>query len=254
MGYRRVGAWAVGLLVLGLATAGILSAEPEREGGSAPAPSAGAAAGLVERVIDGDTLVARIDGVSERVRLLGIDAPELPRGGRPGEYLAAEAAALARGLAQGKEVELLADPSREDRDDYGRLLRYVFLPDGRLLNAELVRAGHAHVFTRYRFAREQEFQALESGARQAAIGLWEREGLAEVDWNLAQGVQPVRLHATAGRTWAVECDGWTRAGLRAGDLPRELGRLRSALAGRSRQDLVVWLREAGYVHRGEAAR
>ena len=103
--------------------------------------------------------VAFIDGVEERVRLLGIDTPELPRQDRRGEFLAVEAAEVARDLALGQRVLLSGDPQRNDRDDYGRLLRYVRLSDGRLLNAELLRRGYAHVFARYPFGRQDEFLA-----------------------------------------------------------------------------------------------
>lgn len=239
---------SLSVIVLGLAAWALAGAiAGERDGRSSSRAAVEEQSGRVERVVDGDTLVVVVNGVDERVRLLGIDTPEPPRDGRPGEYLAVEASDLARSLALGRRVRLRGDALREDRDDYGRLLRYVLLPDERLLNAELVRSGHARVFTRYRFEREDEFLALEALARRQGIGLWAAAGLAEIDWNLAHGRRPVRLHPTTGWNWAIEYAGWVRTGLRAGELPRELGKLRGAAERGKRGDLAAWLREAGYV-------
>lgn len=86
---------------------------------------------IVERVIDGDTIVLRN---GDRVRLLSIDAPER------GQYYYTEAKIFLDRLLDGKRVRLESDA--ENKDKYGRLLRYVFA-DGRLANAELVREGYA---------------------------------------------------------------------------------------------------------------
>ena len=94
----------------------------------------------VVSVADGDTITVAIAGVDERVRLIGIDAPELHN---PVECFAQESADHARGVLEGTSVRLVADPSQDDRDRYGRLLRYVFLPDGANVNADLVASGYA---------------------------------------------------------------------------------------------------------------
>jgi len=245
---------SLAVIVLGLAawgvTGGLATGDERRPHARG---TTGEERGRVKRVVDGDTLVVTVNGADERVRLLGIDTPEPPRQGRPGEYLAGEASAVARSLVSGWDVVLRGDPLRENRDDYGRLLRYVVLADGTLLNAELLRSGHAKVFTRYRFAREEEFLALEAQARERGAGLWAAEGLAEIEWNLAHGRRAVRLHPTTNWTWALEYEGWFRTGLRAGDLPRELGRLRRALDRGRSEDLFERLRDAGYVPRSGAA-
>jgi len=86
---------------------------------------------FVARVIDGDT-IELADG--QRVRYLGIDTPEL---GEPYSY---DALALNQELVEGKWVELQV--GNEDRDQYGRLLRYVYV-DGVFVNAQLVAQGYA---------------------------------------------------------------------------------------------------------------
>ena len=111
---------------------------------SAPAPPAVATpAGLeaVERVVDGDTFIL---ANGERVRLLGIDAPELHAGrrGHPGPFPepgAVEARAALAAMIEGRRVRL----ERHGRDRYGRTLARVYLPDGREAGAVLLERGLA---------------------------------------------------------------------------------------------------------------
>jgi micrococcal nuclease len=130
-------------------------------------PHEARAARIVKRVVDGDTLVL-LGG--ERVRLLGLDAPELDSPDARTARLAREAAAFARGLAERRHVYLQLD--RRHRDRHGRTLAYVFLADGRLLNAELVKRGHARAYTRFPFMRRAQFQRLEREARKERRGMW----------------------------------------------------------------------------------
>jgi micrococcal nuclease len=137
--------------------------------------AAGAAEGeraTVTRVVDGDTLVVRLGGRTEKVRLIGVDTPESVDPRRPVEPFGKEASAFTRRLADGKSVLLRGEAGTLDRDKYGRLLRYVLLPDGTLLNAEIVRQGYGFALTRYPFARMDEFRALEREARDRGLGLW----------------------------------------------------------------------------------
>ena len=80
-------------------------------------------------VIDGDTAV--LEG-GAHVRFLGIDAPEMERDGQPAQFMAHKSKAYVAGLIQGKLVRLEYDRERYDR--YGRLLAYLFLPDGVMVN------------------------------------------------------------------------------------------------------------------------
>jgi micrococcal nuclease len=133
---------------------------------------AGAEQAKVARVVDGDTLVVQIGARTEKVRLIGVDTPESVDKHRPVEAYGKEASAFTRRLAEGKSVRLEGEVGTLDRDKYGRLLRYVLLPDGMLLNAEIIRQGYGHAYLRYPFAKMEEFRALEREARDRGLGLW----------------------------------------------------------------------------------
>ena len=116
---------------------------------------------LVVSVIDGDTI--ELQG-GRRVRYLGIDTPEL------GKYYASEATERNRELVEGKIVEL--QRGKRDEDEYGRLLRYVYV-DGIFVNAELVVQGYA---TAYIFDADERYSQvlvqLEQYAKMRQRGLW----------------------------------------------------------------------------------
>src|SRR3954454_19494377 len=127
----------------------------------------------VVRVVDGDTIVARLaSGATERVRLIGIDTPESVKPGTSVQCFALKASAYTKHLLTGRAVRLVEDA--EARDRYGRLLAYVYRkPDGLFVNAELVRRGYAQTLTippNVRFA--ERFLALARQARDAGTGLW----------------------------------------------------------------------------------
>jgi micrococcal nuclease len=157
---------------------------PARETVEAGALTDGSAAEVV-RVVDGDTLDVRIDGVRERVRLLGIDAPE--RGGDTGprEPLYAEATAFVERLVAPDGVVLIADALAEDRDRYARLLRHVRLADGTSLAEALLREGLGVAQTQWPFSRADAHVAAETEAREAAVGLWSPAVARSVRWTEA---------------------------------------------------------------------
>lgn len=116
---------------------------------------------LVTHVIDGDTI--EIEG-GYHVRYIGIDTPEI------GELYYGKAAEANRNLVEGKKVHLEKDV--EDKDEYGRLLRYVWVDDT-MVNAELVSSGYAYS---YSYPPNVKYQAyflqLEREAREQELGLW----------------------------------------------------------------------------------
>lgn len=131
-----------------------------------PMAGEGVAAQLVH-VIDGDTLIVEREArEDERVRVLGIDAPEVARDGEPGERCAAEATSLTEELTAGGSVTIIPDPSQEETDRYGRTLAYVEV-DGEDVGAALLEAGLAEVYRaapdieRYATYEELEAQAPE---------------------------------------------------------------------------------------------
>lgn len=116
----------------------------------------------VTRVIDGDTIDVRLNGVEYRVRYVGVNTPERD------EPCYAQASAANAALVQGRQVTLVRDVS--DTDRYDRLLRYVYV-DTLFVNAELVAEGWAEAgyyppdtaYTAY-------FDRLEAEARSANRG------------------------------------------------------------------------------------
>jgi micrococcal nuclease len=123
--------------------------------------------GRVERIVDGDTVVVTDVGA---VRLIGVDTPESVHPRQPVQRFAKEAATFLRNLALGQRVRFEYDQERRDR--YGRTLAYLYLEDGRFVNAEIIRQGFGFAYTKYPFRYLDEFRALEREARDARRGLW----------------------------------------------------------------------------------
>jgi micrococcal nuclease len=128
-----------------------------------------AAVARVDRVVDGDTI--RLTGVGP-VRLIGVDTPET-YGGRV-ECFGPEATRYVRDLLpRGARVRYTV--GEEPRDRYGRLLVYLYMPDGAALNYVLVTAGYATALTIPPNDRYAEvFRRAERGARLARSGMWSR--------------------------------------------------------------------------------
>ena len=97
-------------------------------------------------VVDGDTIVLRVQDQTETVRLLGIDTPETVHPTKPIECFGPEASAFTKAtLVEGSLVKLLRDV--EPRDRYQRLLVYLFLADGTLFNQLLIDRGLARTLS-----------------------------------------------------------------------------------------------------------
>ena len=128
---------------------------------------------FVEKVIDGDTIRILRDGKSSTVRLIGIDTPETVDPRKPVQCFGKEASARTKELVDGKVVEIVFDETQDKQDKYGRLLAYVYLPDGTLINLALIQGGYAHEYThRVPYKFQSEFQEAEQRARTRGVGLW----------------------------------------------------------------------------------
>ena len=99
----------------------------------------------VARVIDGDTFEIINKGKSERVRLIGVDTPETVKPNSKVQPFGPEASSFTKKMIEGKMVRLEFDV--QERDKYGRLLAYVYLEDGTLLNSRLLEEGLATIMT-----------------------------------------------------------------------------------------------------------
>jgi len=151
--------WRTWLLVIGALSATTFTAcQPEAKSDA-----------TVVRVIDGDTLDVRIGLAQERIRLISVDSPEARN---PTECFGPEASRRTAELVPpGTRVGLERDVTEHDR--FGRLLRYVYLPDGRLLSAVLIAEGFAEVVF---YPPDRRFlsvlRAAEQSAQADGLGLW----------------------------------------------------------------------------------
>jgi len=126
----------------------------------------------VVNIIDGDTIEVKVGNKVEIVRLLGIDTPEIENPYKREECFGKEAKEKMEQILQKKRVYLLPDPKAPNRGKYGRLLRYVFLPNGEFVNAELVEQGYAFSYIYQEFQFMKYFGDLEKEAKEKKLGLW----------------------------------------------------------------------------------
>jgi micrococcal nuclease len=157
----------VAVLLLGDGGEQQAPAEPDERRGRAARPAVSAE---VLRVVDGDTIEVSLDGTVEDVRYIGVDTPETVKPGSPVECYGPQASEFNRRLVAGKRVTLRFD--RELRDDYGRLLAYVFAGP-RMVNAALVSQGYARTLEiEPNTGRAGLLARLQQQAAVAGKGLW----------------------------------------------------------------------------------
>lgn len=126
----------------------------------------------IHHFVDGDTIAVDMDGKTETVRMIGIDTPETHKPNTPVQCYGPAAAAYTKNLIGNQKVRLEADEKSTNRDRYNRLLRYVFLPDGRLVQEQLIQNGYAFAYTDFPFTKKDTFINLQEQAKTAAKGLW----------------------------------------------------------------------------------
>jgi micrococcal nuclease len=126
----------------------------------------------VEEVSDGDTIIVNMNGTREIVRMIGVDTPETRHPDRPVECFGKEASEFTRKLIGSSRVRLEADPLETNRDRYDRLLRYIYLPDGTLVEARLIGEGYGFAYPFFPFEKVEQFVELEKQAQAAGRGLW----------------------------------------------------------------------------------
>ena len=127
----------------------------------------------VVRIVDGDTIVARVDGTDERIRMIGIDTPESVKQDSPVECYGPEASQhLKELIPPGTPVRLELDV--EPRDKFDRLLAYVFRSDDDLfVNRAMVADGYAESFVyKPNVAFTSTLQDASRAAKSAGAGLW----------------------------------------------------------------------------------
>ena len=160
--------------------------EGEKTGQQLPSPTILAGQRIkVIRIIDGDTI--EIEG-GQKVRYIGIDAPETVHPDMKVQCFGKEAAVKNKELVEGKTVELEKDVSETDK--YGRLLRYVYAEDI-FVNDFLIRQGFAHASTYPPDVKYQDqLRAAEEEARSNNRGLWSQCDLSSQSSQPSSSSQP----------------------------------------------------------------
>nr|MDK2851588.1 micrococcal nuclease [Candidatus Cloacimonadota bacterium] len=130
----------------------------------------------VVRIVDGDTIIAKVDNFEQRIRLIGVDTPESVHPNKDVEDFALEASDFLKEILEGEYVFFRYDQNNvgtNHKDRYGRILAYVYrVSDSLFINQEIIRQGYGHAYTVYPFTLQEDFLKLERDARSAKRGLW----------------------------------------------------------------------------------
>ena len=121
---------------------------------------------------DGDTIAVDMNGSEEKVRFIGVDTPETHKPNTPVQCFGKAASAHTKEMIGSSPIRLEADPTNSNRDRYKRLLRYVYLPDGTLVNARIIQDGYGFAYVGFPFQKMEDFRSYEREARQQNKGLW----------------------------------------------------------------------------------
>lgn len=127
----------------------------------------------IVKVIDGDTIMVEVEGKKQSIRLIGINSPEVSDRRRPVECFGKEASKKAKEILEGKKIKLESDPTQGDKDKYNRLLRYIFLEDGKNFNKIMIEEGYAFEYTyNIPYKYQTEFKNAQKQAEENKKGLW----------------------------------------------------------------------------------
>lgn len=129
----------------------------------------------VESITDGDTLRIIFEGVSTPVRLLAIEAPELSHPSLPTECYATESKNALEELLSGKDIRIEYDSVQSERDQYDRLLAYVYVQqddEELFVNEYMIQYGYASVYTDLPSDFKDEFLELQDSAKSTKKGMW----------------------------------------------------------------------------------
>lgn len=195
---RRQAQWAV---IIALALTALIAADRMGVFGSKALDETEAYHGKtfrVVKVVDGDTLDVDLpDSGSHysttRIRLWGVDTPETKKENTPVQHFGPEATGATRRLCLGRAVRVELEIGKDPRDKYGRLLAWVYLPDGRLLNRLLVEEGLAYADPRYDHHLKRELRDLQKEARKARRGLWRAVRQSDLPYYYRQGRRRLKL-------------------------------------------------------------
>lgn len=143
-------------------------------------PVMAAPSGTITWIYDGDTIKVKNIGI---VRLIGVDCPEKKENSRDRKFIRlgcknrrvlrrSARDTLKTFIRRYKGQRVRVEVGGDKRDHYGRVLGYVWLPNGTMLNRLLLKEGRAMVYRRFDFKHKREFLRLERQARRHHVGLW----------------------------------------------------------------------------------
>lgn len=121
---------------------------------------------------DGDTITVDMAGQAEKIRMIGVDTPEVEDPRKPVQCFGKAASNYTKTLIGSQPVRLEADATNTNRDRYQRLLRYVYLPDGTLVNYKLIAEGYGFAYTSFPFTKSDQFKQAQKEAKELNKGLW----------------------------------------------------------------------------------
>ncbi len=130
----------------------------------------------VVRVIDGDTVVVKEGAEKVRIRLIGVDAPEIVHPDyEKNDYYGPESKACLAQMIEGTTVLLVYDgPGKKPKkDDYGRTLAYIY-KNGENVNAAMIQKGCARAYRKYPHSERDRFIDLEMESKKAKRGMWSK--------------------------------------------------------------------------------
>lgn len=131
----------------------------------------------VVHIVDGDTIDIEKDGKKIRIRLLGINSPESVDPRRTVECYGKEAKNFMLELVRDKKVEIVLDSSKPEKDEYQRVLAYVFTEEGVFVNRQMIERGYAYEYTykseKYKY--QDDFKLAQKQAREGGFGLWAQD-------------------------------------------------------------------------------
>lgn len=168
--------FVIGVWVAGSSTGGSDGVVVTDGSSTSPYAQGAIAEGVVDRVIDGDTVDVWQTSEIVRVRLLGIDTPETVDPRKPVQCFGAEASEHLRDLLDGQLVTLEYDETQGEIDKYGRHLAYLFLEDGTNVSLQMIAEGYAYEYTYndpYKY--QATFKIAQAEAQETQIGLWSRD-------------------------------------------------------------------------------
>ena len=170
--YRRAHGWLGLLVAVIIAAVAFGQQNGWLDGAEKAAVSNQPGLYTASRFVDGDTIEVNMNGHAEKVRFIGVDTPETHKPNTPVQCYGPAAAAFTKTIIGSTKFRLVSDELSTDRDRYNRLLRYVYLTDGMIVNEKLIQDGYGFYYPYFPFTKADQFSADQKTAQAAHKGLW----------------------------------------------------------------------------------